>query len=191
MALSDQVKEIIDTPVFAHVATVGPAGHPQNTVMWIDRDGDQLVLNTAAGRAKWHNLEHDPRVGISISPVDDPYVNLSIKGRVVEMRTSDGDEVIDRLANKYLGVDDYPYRRPDETRVTVSSKWSRWRATSRSRLPALVSAMPGPHSGHSRQRPREGLMLAHCPFSRRSPAGRGVDGGAAKRRRQRRPHLPR
>jgi len=119
VTLSDKVREIIDSPVFAHVATVGAAGHPQNTVMWIDRDGDQLVLNTAAGRAKWHNLREDPRVGISISPVDDPYFNLSIKGRVVEMRTSDGDAVIDRLAQKYLGVDTYPYRRADETRVTV------------------------------------------------------------------------
>jgi hypothetical protein len=47
-ALPDRVKEIIDTPVFAHVATVGPDGHPQNTVMWIDRDADRLLLNTAA-----------------------------------------------------------------------------------------------------------------------------------------------
>jgi PPOX class probable F420-dependent enzyme len=105
--------------VFAHVATVDPTGHPQNTVMWVDRDGDLLVLNTAAGRAKWHNLRRDPRVGISVSPVDEPYANYSLKGRVVEMRTSDGDEVIDRLAHKYLGVDEYPYRRPDEVRVTI------------------------------------------------------------------------
>lgn len=117
--LPEHIKELVDGPVFAHVATVGPAGHPQNTVMWIDRDGDLLVLNTAAGRAKWHNLRNDPRVGISISPTDKPYLNYSLKGRVVEMRTSDGDEVIDRLAHKYLGVDEYPYRRPDETRVTI------------------------------------------------------------------------
>jgi len=117
--IPDRVKEIIDTPVFAHVATVGPDGHPQNTVMWIDRDGDRLLLNTAAGRVKWRNLSADPRVSISISPVDDPYMNLSLAGRVVEMRTADGDEVIDRLAKKYLGVDEYPYRTPGETRVTM------------------------------------------------------------------------
>ena len=117
--LPDRVKEIVDTPVFAHVATVGPDGHPQNTVMWIDRDGDHLVLNTAAGRTKWRNLRADPRVGISVSPNDKPYVNLSLKGRVVEMRTTDGDEVIDRLARKYLGTDEYPYRTAGERRVTM------------------------------------------------------------------------
>ncbi len=118
-ALPDRVKEIIDTPVFAHVATVGPDGHPQNTVMWIDRDADRLLLNTAEGRTKWRNIEADPRVGISVSPIDEPYVNLSIKGRVIEMRTGDGDEVIDRLAKKYLGVDEYPYRSLGEVRVTM------------------------------------------------------------------------
>ena len=117
--LSNRTKEIIDAPVFAHVATIGPDGHPQNTAMWIDRDGDHLLLNTAEGRAKWRNIEADPRVGISVSPVDKPYVNFSIKGRVIEMRTGDGDEVIDRLAKKYLGVDEYPYRSPGEVRVTL------------------------------------------------------------------------
>jgi PPOX class probable F420-dependent enzyme len=117
--LPEAVKEIIDTPVFAHVATVGPDGHPQNTVMWIDRDGDHLLLNTAAGRVKWRNLRRDPRVAVSLTPVDTPYRNISIKGRVVEMRTEDGDAVIDRLAHKYLGVDEYPYRQPGEVRVTI------------------------------------------------------------------------
>ncbi|MCJ7726236.1 MAG: PPOX class F420-dependent oxidoreductase [Acidimicrobiia bacterium] len=119
MELSDRVKEIIDTPVFAHVATIGPDGHPQNTVMWIDRDGDHLLLNTAEGRTKWRNITADPRVGISVSPVNEPYVNLCLMGRVIEMRTSDGDEVIDLLAKKYLGVDEYPYRNPAEVRVTM------------------------------------------------------------------------
>ena len=118
-ALPDRLRSIIDTPVFAHVATVGPDGHPHNTVMWIGRDGDRLLLNTAEGRAKWRNIEADSRVGISVSPVDEPYVNFSIKGRVIDMRTSDGNEVIDRLAKKYLGVDQYPYLSAGEVRVTM------------------------------------------------------------------------
>jgi PPOX class probable F420-dependent enzyme len=117
--LTDEIKDLLDGPVFAHVATVGPDGHPQNTVMWIDRDGDRIILNTAEGRAKWHNMKRDPRLGISISPLDDPYVNYSLKGRIMEMRTSDGEEVIDRLAHKYLGVDEYPWRVEGQVRVTI------------------------------------------------------------------------
>ena len=63
-------------------------------------------------------MRRDPRVAVSISPPDDPYLNFSIKGTVVEMRTSDGKEVIDRLSHKYLGKD-YPNMAPGDVRVTV------------------------------------------------------------------------
>ena len=87
--------------------------------MWVTREGDRIVLNTAAGRAKWRNLRRDPRLSISLSPPGQPYVNYSISGRVVEMRTSDGDRVIDGLAHKYLGKERYPFRAPGEVRVTI------------------------------------------------------------------------
>jgi PPOX class probable F420-dependent enzyme len=119
VSLPKQLKQILDDKAFAHVATVGPDGHPHNSVMWVERDGDLIVVNTAEGRTKWHNLRRDPRIGMSISPPADDYVNYSIKGRVVDMRTSDGDEVIDRLAGKYLGVDRFPWREAGRKRVTI------------------------------------------------------------------------
>jgi PPOX class probable F420-dependent enzyme len=119
VSLPKQLKQILDDKAFAHVATVGPDGHPHNSVMWVERDGDLIVVNTAEGRTKWHNLRRDPRIGMSISPPADDYVNYSIKGHVVDMRTSDGDEVIDRLAGKYLGVDRFPWREAGRKRVTI------------------------------------------------------------------------
>ena len=101
--LPDDLKRLIDQPVFVHVATIGADGSPHNTVMWVTREGDRIVLNTADGRAKWRNLRRDPRLSISLSPPDQPYVNYSISGRVVEMRTSDGDRVIDGLGPQVPG----------------------------------------------------------------------------------------
>jgi len=117
--LPEDLKSLIDQPVFVHVATVGADGSPHNTAMWVTREGDQILLNTAAGRTKWRNLRRDPRLSISLSPADRPYVNYSISGRVAEMRTSDGDRVIDGLAQKYLGKERYPFRAPGEVRVTI------------------------------------------------------------------------
>ncbi len=117
--LPEKLQHILDDRSFAHLATVGADGYPENTAMWVERDGDLIVLNTAADRVKWCNLRRDPRVGISISPPADEYVNYSIKGRVIELRTSDGDQVIDRLAGKYLGKDRFPWRRPGDVRVTI------------------------------------------------------------------------
>ena len=117
--LPDDLKAAIDGPTFAHLTTLDPDGSPQSTAMWITRESDQIVFNTAQGRRKWRNLNRDPRVAISISSPDEPYRNWSIQGRVVEMRTSDGVAVIDRLAEKYLGEPKYPWLTPGMVRVTV------------------------------------------------------------------------
>lgn len=118
--LSDELREVIDSRAFAHLTTLDADGSPQSSAMWIMRDGDRIVFNTAEGRRKWHNLKRDPRVSISISKQDDPYANWSLQGRVAEMRTTDGVEVIDALARKYLdGVDKYPWLTPGQVRVTI------------------------------------------------------------------------
>lgn len=115
--MSDALKEVLDGPNFAHLTTLDPDGMPQASVVWAMRDGDRIVINTAEKRRKWRNLRRDPRVAISISPEGAPYKNFSIQGKVVEMRTSDGWEVIDQLALQYWGKE-YP-RREGMVRVTV------------------------------------------------------------------------
>jgi PPOX class probable F420-dependent enzyme len=117
VTLPDELKTVLDGPNYAHLTTLDPDGWPQASVVWITRDADHIVFNTAERRRKWRNLERDPRVAISISPEGEPYTNWSLQGRVVEMRASDGWEVIDRLALQYWGHE-YP-RRPDMVRVTV------------------------------------------------------------------------
>lgn len=119
MTLTDDVAAVLDGRNFAHVTTLDPDGTPQASVMWVTRDDDHIILNTARGRRKWHNLRNDPRVAISISPAGDPYRNFSIAGRVVEMRTRDGREVIDRLSEKYTGNPVYQNMKPGMVRVTI------------------------------------------------------------------------
>lgn len=115
--LPDDLKTVLDGAHFAHLATLDPDGTPQASAVWVMRDGDHIVINTAEGRRKWRNMQRDPRVALSISPEDALYTNWSVQGRVVEMRTSDGWAVIDRLANRYLGRE---YARPEGmVRVTV------------------------------------------------------------------------
>lgn len=117
VTLSDELQQVLDAPNFAHLTTLDPDGSPQASAVWVTSDGDHIVVNTAEGRRKWRNLRRDPRVAISISPEGEPYKNWSIQGRVVDLRTSDGWEVIDRLSLKYRG-DVYP-RPSGMVRVTV------------------------------------------------------------------------
>lgn len=117
--LPNDLQAVLDAPNFAHLATLDSDGFPQASAMWVMRDGNRIVFNTAEGRRKWRNLRRDPRVAVSISSADEPYRNWSIQGEVIEMRTSDGVQVIDALAQKYLGVPRYPWLTPGMIRVTV------------------------------------------------------------------------
>jgi PPOX class probable F420-dependent enzyme len=118
--LSESARSKVDAPNLAFLATVMPDGSPQVTPVWIARENGHITFNTAVGRVKEKNMRRDPRVAISIADQDDPYNRVCIRGRVVEMTVGDeADRQIDELAKKYLGKDEYPWRRPTETRVKV------------------------------------------------------------------------
>lgn len=109
--------DLLDKPAFAHVATLMKDGSPQVTPVWVDREGDKVVINSAEGRVKDKNLKRDKRIALSITDPANPYRMLSIRGEVVEITTEGAEEHIDRLAMKYMGVEKYPYRTPTEKRV--------------------------------------------------------------------------
>jgi PPOX class probable F420-dependent enzyme len=117
--LSERDRRIIDAPNFASVATLMPDGSPQVSTIWIDRDGDDVLVNTAEGRVKTDNLRRDGRVAISVFDQQDHDEQVIVRGTVVDMTTEGADEHIDFLAKKYLGADSYPFRDPDEQRVIV------------------------------------------------------------------------
>ena len=104
---------------FAQLATVNADGSPQVTPVWVDYDGTHVIVNTARGRVKTKNLEHNPRVALAISDPENPYRYLGIQGRVVEMTEQGADAHIDKMTKKYINQETYPYRRPGEVRVMV------------------------------------------------------------------------
>ena len=55
--LSEKARGTIAQPVLASLATINPDGSPQITPLWVDRDGDDVLFNTARGRKKARNLE--------------------------------------------------------------------------------------------------------------------------------------
>ncbi len=112
-------EELLQAKNFCHVATVRPDGTILAAPVWVDVQDGRAVLNTAEGRAWPTNLEHDPRVTLTVQNMENPYEYVTIRGRVAE-RTKDGaDEHINAMAKKYLGKDEYPFRQPGEERVII------------------------------------------------------------------------
>ena len=115
--LLNSFSDLLQKKGFANLSTLQPDGSPQVTPVWFDLEGGMLRINTAVGRKKDRNMRERPKVAISILDPDNPYKYVSIRG-VVHKRTKEGaDEHIITLAKKYLDVNEYPYRSPDETRV--------------------------------------------------------------------------
>jgi PPOX class probable F420-dependent enzyme len=105
--LDDKAKALLDKPKqFATISTIEPDGRPQSSVVWYDRDGDALLVSTVEGRRKHKNMVRDPRVTVLVYDADNPYSYVEIRGRV-EMTTQGGRELIDRLAQAYMGADRY------------------------------------------------------------------------------------
>ncbi len=116
---SEGVKKLFREPNYGHLATLMPDGSPQVSPVWVDIDGDRILVNSAEGRVKPRNVRRDARVAISIYNQDNPYSSAFIRGRVVEITHEGADEHIDKLAKKYLGQDTYPYRQPGDQRVIL------------------------------------------------------------------------
>ncbi|MCZ2108434.1 MAG: PPOX class F420-dependent oxidoreductase [Dehalococcoidia bacterium] len=115
--IPDSHKDLLLGKNFAQIATLMPDGSPQVTPVWVDYDGKYVVINTADGRQKARNLDRDGRVALAVFDHSNPYRYVQVRGKVA-LKTHDGaDEHIDRMAQKYLGQDRYPFRGEGETRV--------------------------------------------------------------------------
>lgn len=115
--LDDKTKQILTSKTFAHLATLMPDGSPQVSPVWVDIEGDTVLVNSAVGRVKDKNVKRDARVAVSASDPSNPYSTVMIRGRVVEITTDGADAHIDRMAKKYLDQDKYPFAKPGEERV--------------------------------------------------------------------------
>jgi PPOX class probable F420-dependent enzyme len=99
---------------YAIVATLRADGSPLQTVVWVDWDGERVVLNITRTRAKMEHLSRDPRASVLVFDGDDPYRWLSVSGRV-DLTEEGAEAHIHKLSRKYRGRD-YVLR-PGEQRV--------------------------------------------------------------------------
>ena len=108
---------------FAFIATLSPEGSPRVTPVWVDTDGEHVLINTAIGRLKQKNVKRDPRVAVALTDSTNPYNFITLEGRVVEQVSGQiAEDHIDKMAKRYLGVDKYPHRQPGDRRVILKIK---------------------------------------------------------------------
>jgi PPOX class probable F420-dependent enzyme len=115
--IDGRVAELLDAKNFAQVATVKKDGTPFVTPVWVDHENGQVLLNTAEGRAWPQHIRRTGKVALNVQNLENPYEYVLIQGSVAEDTHEGADEHIDKMAQKYIGEEKYPFRAPGEQRV--------------------------------------------------------------------------
>lgn len=101
-SMNDAVRKLLDDPNCAVLATVNPDGSPQTSVVWVGRDGDDLLISSAAGRRKDRNLHRDPRVSLTVYDTADPELYVEVRGTAT-VSPDEGRALAVALAEAYEG----------------------------------------------------------------------------------------
>ncbi|ORA37237.1 pyridoxamine 5'-phosphate oxidase family protein [Mycobacterium aquaticum] len=120
-------KQLLDSPVTAVISVIGGTGRPNLSPVWVDYEGDRVLLNLAAHRKKVQWLQNNPEVTFMLMNPANPFHWMSIKATVAHQISEDdpvdGNKVtahIDRMAEKYLGTGDgYAFRDPSRNERRV------------------------------------------------------------------------
>ena len=118
MTIAPRAAEILLTSPTVHLATLMPGGEPKVEPVWADVEGETILVATDAGTIKARNIDGDRRVALSATAPDDPYEQVLVRGRVVDVRADDDMELLDRLATRHLGTP-FPRRRWSSRIVVV------------------------------------------------------------------------
>src|SRR6476661_6628696 len=106
MELHRELKDAIDKGVHGHLVTIDPDGCPQISMIWLGRDGDELLVAHLGGGSKVRNIARDPRVAVSFEVEGKAGPNLN-RYAVVHghARLTDGGapELLQAMAPRCLG----------------------------------------------------------------------------------------
>lgn len=116
-ALDAAARALLEAKNVCMVCTRAADGTIHAQPVWVDTDGEAVLLNSVAGRAWVRNLERDDRVTCTTVNLENPYEFLEVRGRAQGRGHEAGERHIHELARKYLDLDAYPFSSLDEPRL--------------------------------------------------------------------------
>lgn len=117
--IDEAVRNLLDGQNFSTVCTFARDGSVQALPTWVDTDGEYVLLNSVTGHAWVRNVERDPRVTCNVMNLSNPYEFVEVRGRAQNPTMDGATEHINRLAKKYLDLDEYPWLSPEAPRVLI------------------------------------------------------------------------
>ena len=117
--------DLLVSPIHGILSTMMPDGQPQTSLVWVDYDGQYVLINTTLERQKGRNMQANPRVSLLV--VDPKHTErwIEVRGSVVALTPVGAEAHADCLTERYSAGrqrhfygDVYPVDQKDrETRV--------------------------------------------------------------------------
>lgn len=115
----DSHVDLLDQTMVADIATIGPSGEPQCTPVWFDWDGSLMRISLTTARQKYRNIQKTPLAAVSLIDPENPYRSMEVRATVVGVLDDVGNEFLNSLAKRYMGVSEYVFDEPGTRRVVV------------------------------------------------------------------------
>lgn len=120
--LPSTVRDLLEGPNVAHLATVRPDGSPASCPVWIGTMGNDLLVGTGRNTAKVRNAQHNPHVALSVVHRDNPYEEVLLRGTVVEVRDDLDCTYMDPISVAYTGKP-FPFREGPRVVLVIEPTW--------------------------------------------------------------------
>ncbi|MFW9929986.1 MAG: PPOX class F420-dependent oxidoreductase [Candidatus Thorarchaeota archaeon] len=99
-------KDLLEDPNHGVLTTIMPDGQPQSSLVWIDYDGENILINTTKERQKGKNMMKNPKVSILVVDPQDESRFISIRGDV-EITETGARQHLDKITSKYTNKQYY------------------------------------------------------------------------------------
>lgn len=109
--IPQEVRALLEAPNYVHLSTLRADGSPRNWVVWVGLEDDHVLICTSDALWKAKDMRRDPRVGLSVTDMTNPYRMATIQGRVVDVRADDDCRYMDPISIKYTNAP-FPRRGP-------------------------------------------------------------------------------
>lgn len=125
VTIPDSHRKLLCTPVHGVLTTMMPDGSPQSSVVWVDYDGEYVLINTTLERQKGRNMTANPKVAVLVIDPQDTSRWIEVRGQVMEMTQTGAEAHADKLTQRYTGKQHFyrdiypPEQKEKETRMIV------------------------------------------------------------------------
>ncbi len=127
LQIPESHQNLLLQPINGVLTTMMPDGQPQMSIVWVDFDGEYVLINTTLERQKGKNVQTNPKVNVLVIDPKDGACFLEMRGEVIAITEEGAIPHVDKQTRAYSNNaqqhyygDIYPEeQREKETRVIV------------------------------------------------------------------------